>query len=360
MKIYKYGYFAENAKNNELFYYAFDFDDNLLYLSTPIHMDKSVYGEWVGIDVSTQEWAQIRKDPQWRNRDNDIEKAMSEFRDFGPRGSSAFIDDAKEALDNKKYAPSWHKFIECLISGSIFAIITSRGHEPESIKNVIEYIIDTELTDNEQYQMYNNCLKFCYFFRNNPEDYSKLPRGKFSENKLIQDYLGFCYFYGVNSDAFKAEFGYTGAEKGAENAKEAALKEFSKKINNYGEKVGSKVNLGFSDDDVRTVNHIQKIFGEELIDQFPITYNIYDTSDRDIKGGVRKKIVRESSQQDIGLQSSVLPFTKWNNMTQRFYPSNDNPTDDYHNQMKNNVGQTNDLFDDMDIEFVYKRKKKKR
>ena len=57
-----------------------------------------------------------------------------------------------------------------------------------------------------------------------------------------------------------------------------------------------------------------------------------------------------------GLESSVLPFTKWNNMTQRLYPnSKDAPQDDYHNQMKNMVNSAVDLHK----KFAYKRKNKK-
>jgi hypothetical protein len=70
----------------------------------------------------------------------------------------------------------------------------------------------------------------------------------------------------------------------------------------------------------------------------------------------KKYRLNETSHQTPGLESSVLPFTKWNNMTQRLYPnSKDAPTDDYHNQMKNHVNVAKDLYK----EFAYKRKKKK-
>jgi hypothetical protein len=86
-----------------------------------------------------------------------------------------------------------------------------------------------------------------------------------------------------------------------------------------------------------------------------VKLSLYKTTDPTVKGGEVTKFT-ETSHQTPGLESSVLPFTKWNNMTQRLYPnSKDAPTDDYHNQMKNNINQASDLYK----KFAFKRKKNK-
>jgi len=55
-----------------------------------------------------------------------------------------------------------------------------------------------------------------------------------------------------------------------------------------------------------------------------------------------------------GTSGSVLPFTKWNNMTQTLYPNKENPTDDTYNWFKNKLGMAKDLY----REFGYNRKRK--
>lgn len=175
-----------------------------------------------------------------------------------------------------------------------------------------------------------------------------------TKTKLIQDYLSVCDFYGVSSEYCKNKFGL-GDVSNPEIGKEKALKAFTKKVNQFGEKIGAKsVSLGFSDDDVKTVNHIEKFFKDELSLEFPIKYNVYNTSVRGNKG-IRTKINHQEevleTQNNFGSgmgDSSVMPFSKWNNMTQNLYPSGkDFSNDDFHNQFKNQIGQIKDLTNDV-------------
>lgn len=345
-------------KRTELHYCAFDWDDNILHMPTKIHMEKKEGDEWIPVDVSTAEFAIVRNDKDYRIAS---EKAFLEFRDVGERGKYAFVEDTIIAIKYKEFGPSWDAFIKCLEDGSIFAIITARGHEPQTIKDAVIYIINNCLTEDQKFNMYSNCLKEAYLFSDeNVDKYSRIIRGTLSDTPLIQAYLDSCFYYGVSSEAFANEFGRHNASN-PEHAKKLALDKFIKVCNDYGRKVGAKsVSIGFSDDDPKNVEHVKQFFKEKSALSFNdilMKYNVYKTTDRNIKGGERTKY-REGDLYESstwGMESSVIPFTKWNNMTQRLYPSGDNSKNDFHNQMKNRVNQANDLYK----EFAYKRKKKK-
>ena len=55
-----------------------------------------------------------------------------------------------------------------------------------------------------------------------------------------------------------------------------------------------------------------------------------------------------SGQTTSGLESSIMPFTKFNNMTQRLYPSNEK---DRQNDRKNQIN--NEINSDVDIARNY-------
>lgn len=364
--IQRFDRYIKESTQLELHYYAFDWDDNILHMPTVIHMDRKVGQNWVPIDVSTSEFAKVRNDKEnYRIRNNDPNDAFSEFRDFGPRGNQAFLEDVKKALSEKRYGPSWDSFIDCLTDCALFAIITARGHEPESIRGAVEYIIDNVLSENEQFLMYSNCLKEAYIFGvRDIDNYSRIIRGPLSEMPLIKNYLDNCSYYGVSSDSFAQEFGQSSASN-PEKAKELALDKFVETCNEFGHKVGAKsVSVGFSDDDPKNVEHVQAFFKEKSAlsyDGPEMKYNVYKTTDPLIKGGIRTKFkegekFNETSHQAWGMESSVLPFDKFNNMTQRLYPNTkEAPYDDYAHQIQNRTKMSNELYK----EFAYKKKRKK-
>jgi len=360
----------ESSDGLELSYYAFDIDDNLLHMPTVIHLEKRFGDEWKQIDVSTAEFAKLRTDTEnYRLLGNNPELAFSEFRDTGPRGDKAFIEDMKIAIKNKDYGPSWEAFIKCLSEGSIFALITARGNEPTTYRKAVEYIIDNILSKmpslNPGYSlvddMFQQLKKYKFLFREiNQKDIKDLKKNDIpSNNPLISAYLDNCSYYGVSSPSFAKEFGKASASN-PEVAKEIALNYFIEKCHDFGKRIGAKsVSVGFSDDDPKNVEHVRKYFKEKStlmnVDPTKMKLSLYKTTDRNVKGGEVTKFT-ETSHQATGMESSVLPFTKWNNMTQRLYPnSKDAPTDDYHNQMKNNINQANDLYK----KFAFKRKKNK-
>lgn len=334
--VLKFSKFLENQKHElELHYYAFDWDDNILHMDTVIHMDKLVDGEWVPTDVSTSDFAKVRGDKSnYRLRNNNPDEAFSEFRDTGPRGDSAFLQDVKSSISKRQFGPAWDSFKKCLSEGSIFSIITARGHEPKTLRLGVEYIIDNVLTEEETFLLYSNCLKHAYLFSYDGE-FDRIPKGVLSKTPLISLYLDECYFWGVSSESFKEEFG-AGSAQDPEKAKELALDKFVEKCNDLGRKVGAKsVSIGFSDDDPKNVDHVRSYFKEksaltnELMPH-DVKLSLYKTTDRSKKGGERsryisgKEEVFEAAGSSIapGMGSSVMAFSQFNNMSDRMFTNN--------------------------------------
>lgn len=276
-KVYKQTLLSESTENN-LLYYALDFDDNILNMSTVIHMEKLIDGDWVPTDVSTAEFAIVRGDvDNYRLLNQDPSAAFSEFRDNGPRGEEAFLLDVKKAITEKRYAPAWEDFIECLTSGAIFAIITARGHEPEAMRPGIEYIIDKVLTDTQKQEMYNHLLAYLYMFKD--ENIDNVPKlledlSTPSKDPIVKAYLDNCDLVGVSAPS------RSGSASNPEKAKEDALMQFADKADRFAKMVGKKAKIGFSDDDPGNVRHITDLAKNLHHERFAniISFTVKDTN----------------------------------------------------------------------------------
>ena len=283
-KLKKYDDFVnENVKTKPVLkYLSLDWDNNILDMPTKIHMLHLVDGKWIPEQVSTEKFAIVRNDKD--NWKPDPEKAYIEFRDNGPRGNNAFIEDMKYAIENKKFGPAWKKFLHCLINGSIFSLITARGHEPETMKKGVKYIIDTQLSDDDKHEMKSNLIAFQHMF-DNTFDILK----DYSFEYLVKSYLDKCYFIGVSSDSFNRK--HAGDASNPEKAKIHALNDFIEIIKSYGEKTGANVKVGFSDDDPKNINAVEKHFNEikPLYDDI-IKFSVINTNNPEIQGGIKKRI----------------------------------------------------------------------
>lgn len=252
-------------ENNSLLFYAFDWDDNLLNMSSEIIVldDK---GEEVGIE--THDFANFRskvgkEDFEYKghnivsypmvNGSVDYDRAYRNFMDSPD--PTVFFKDVKEALQRKNYAPSWEDFIECVVNGCLFSIITARGHEPQTIREAVEYIINTELSDDQKTMMYNNLLKFIYIFEKyNSDHFDKMPTADvFTENPLVTEYLFNCEYIGVSAES------RGGSPEHPEEAKREVLIDFKKRINNFAKSVGMNAKIGFSDDDKKNIEEIEDL-----------------------------------------------------------------------------------------------------
>jgi hypothetical protein len=241
-------------------------------------------GEWIEQKVDTEEFARIRGNKiNWRFKEgHGGQESFVEFQDFGETGDNTFLNDFKTAVKSKKFGPSWSKFIECLVNGNIFSIITSRGHSPKNIRRAFEWLIykyglnkfrglNIKNVDSDRSfedQMLENLLKFHELFGS-------------SSDYAIDEYLNACPIYTISSPEFNEQFGRMSAEE----AKRVALEDFNRIVNGYARKLGVKVKYGFSDDDPKFVKSAIDQFRELKRDKKNknIKYSVFDTGNKGIK-----------------------------------------------------------------------------
>ncbi len=341
--IKKFENFSTEEKVEYLYYYGFDWDDNILYMPTVIHMEKKIGDSWQPVDISTKEFAEVRSDVEnWRIINGNAEEAFCEFRDqtnYGlKRGETAFLEDLKVAISQRKLGPSWNDFIECLSNGTLFAIITARGHESPSMRTGVEWIIDNVLSKDELFSLYNNCLRFAYLFGQD-EHFPRVLTGKPSQNDLIKVYLDHCEFVGVSAPS------RGGSPSNPEKAKEEVFLEFCNKVNTFISELNQTythlgvkwvAKIGFSDDDVKNKEHVENIIQNLKKETFPniIQFTVKGTKDPE---NITKKVrtMTETSHQTPGLESSVLKFTQFGNMASQLNPQGPiDRQDDFANQMR--------------------------
>lgn len=239
-------------------YYAFDWDDNILHMPTPIHM---VY-KGVPKDILPGQFAKIRKKPNWALG----EKAFDEFRDYGPRGVNGFLNDIKIAISKQNFGPSWNQLIQSIVNGHIIMIITARGHEPNILRNAVRYIISNCLTPEEKITMTHNIKILAQLYHENPP-----------KNGYIDWYLDQCMFVGIYSKYFEDTFKISLAPAQTEKAKEMILNYLITQINEKNQKLGYKFTVGMSDDDVGNISVIKKFFRKSSWSNVVGLY-VYDTS----------------------------------------------------------------------------------
>jgi len=274
----KYINFLNELKENKLSFSAFDWDDNIMNMPTKILLQQLVNGEFIDVNVSTEEFATIRskisqdpKEGEYRLYNNSVPETYKNFGD-----TDLFIKETKEGLDKKLYGPAFYDFIDTLIDGEIFAIITARSVEPIALKKGIEIIIYDYLSDLQQHQMLENLMNYSELFGTNPDS-------------LIEHYLDKCDYYPVNSEEFMSKHEGKVSPANPELGKKIALNEFSKRIEQYGFQTNRKVNLGFSDDDSGNIDAISKHFNE-INDIYHIDYFVFDTSKQDKNNITKIKI----------------------------------------------------------------------
>ena len=232
-------------------YYAFDWDDNIVTMPTKIIL-KDDQGREVG--MSTEDFADYRteigKEPFEYHDRTIVGFADEPFRYFGVKGNKQFIVDAMLA----KPGPAWADFVESINNGSIFSIVTARGHNPNVLKEgVYNYIVSNTNGINS-----DELIK-------NLEKYRDLAdKEEISKSEMIREYLDMCRFYPVT-------FG-EGSATNPEEGKIKALKEFVKYVKDISNRIQKKAflknkinnyfvpKIGFSEDDLKNVEVVKKHF----------------------------------------------------------------------------------------------------
>ncbi len=255
IQIIKEGFRDDTTPNMK--YYAFDWDDNIVHMPTKI-MLKTDSGEEVG--MSTDDFAKYRHDlgkkPIMYKGDIIVGFADNAFRNFRTEGDENFIVDAMKA----KVGPAFNDFKEAINNGSIFAIITARGHNPNTIKKAIYNYIQTGFNGIDKKQLVKNLRKYRDFV--DEED--------LSDNELIKTYLSLNKYHPVT-------FGQ-GSAANPEELKVIAMDDFVSYIQGmaallnkkaYLKKdirnrfIPAKPSIGFSDDDPKNVEVMKKHFEDK-------------------------------------------------------------------------------------------------
>ena len=262
-------------------YYAFDWDDNLLFMPTSIILLSDKDDE---VPMSTEDFAehrqQIGNEPFNYKGTAIVDFAPNPFRNFRSEGDKRFVLDSLLAQPG----PSWNDFVECINGGSIFAIITARGHNPKTLREAVyNLIMSNHLGINNK--TLSRSLKR---YRNLGGDVNVdgKPITTLTKNEL-NEYLNLCRFEPVtfgDGDASNPEEGKIKAMRNfigycKEMAQEIGEKAFFKNdiVNNEIEPI-----IGFSDDDERNIEKM-KGFLEKEYEKNPV--KTYLT-----KGGNKKEV----------------------------------------------------------------------
>lgn len=132
-------------------FYFFDFDDNVMFLATPIYIfERETRTE---ISLSTAEFArvspQLGRPGAYENYEVDPDDSVGSFRRFRDSlrtdadGEQPFIEDVRAALAGPTQdwkGPSWEIFFHAVHNQRPLAIITARGHDPKTITSGISLL----------------------------------------------------------------------------------------------------------------------------------------------------------------------------------------------------------------------------
>ena len=145
-------------------FYFFDFDDNVVYLSTPIVLfhKKTNKEIFVGSGEFAQENKRIGKAGPYADyylNFDDLTGSFRYFRDhsFGlldkiVRKKQTFVQDVAKAIQNADYdwkAPSWNCFYHATFNKRPTSVITARGHDSETIKKGVSLMVKEGHLPNE-------------------------------------------------------------------------------------------------------------------------------------------------------------------------------------------------------------------
>jgi hypothetical protein len=261
----------------DLKYYAFDWDDNIVHMPTKIIV-KDEDGDEVG--MSTDDFAEHRhhigKEPFEYKGKMIVGFGENPFRNFRTEGDKDFLVDAMRA----KTGPAFDDFREAINNGSIFSIITARGHNPSTLKEAVYNYIIEGFNGIDKEELIKNLKKYRSF----------VGEDEMSDDELIKSYLELNKYHPVSF----------GDDKGAQNPEEAkvrAMEDFVSYIkgmaavlnkraylkNDIGNKfIPAEPTIGFSDDDPRNIEVMQKHFKNKP-DNIVKTYSTAGGTKKEVK-----------------------------------------------------------------------------
>ena len=288
----------EEVASRDFKYYIFDWDDNILHMPTKIKMEHlEEDGTWKKVEMSTSTFAMVRTDTEHYRAPSDggWAEAFSNFEDHPDKEN--FILDTLDALERvqhgEKPGPSYNALKKTLREGRIFAIVTARGHSPETIEKAVRLFIRYALSEDERAEMMSNLRGYRRYI-------DGVGDGEFgTDQEELDFYLSMCRYSAVTYQGFKDRMVQdpiyqeklataTNASR-PELAKEFAIRDFVEHIFHMLRRngtMGRPVSIGFSDDDKGNVKSVSSYIQKELSKRFDgIKFVVYDTSDRTLSKG---------------------------------------------------------------------------
>jgi hypothetical protein len=247
---------VDQEANPIMKYYAFDWDDNLLYMPTKIILideDRNKVG------MSTKDYSKyeskIGVEPFEYNDSIIKDYADNAFKYFEEGTDSQFVIDSLMA----EPGPAWSDFVDAVNNGCIFSIITARGHNPDTLKESCYNMIISNKNGLRRDELLSNLEKFRDF-----EDTNK--------KNMILDYLDLCRFYPVT---YKTKSGIE-----IPRLKSIAMKKFIQYIKDYSNQIKEKSflknkisnsfnpRLEYSDNDEKNIKELESRFKKEINSNF--------------------------------------------------------------------------------------------
>jgi hypothetical protein len=272
--------FTEGFKSEgtpDLKYYAFDWDDNIVHMPTKIIV-KNEDGSEVG--MSTDDFAEFRhligKEPFNYKGNTIVGYGENPFKNFRTDGDKDFLVDAMRA----RKGPAFDDFREAINNGSIFSIITARGHNPNTIKEAIYNYIIEGFGGIDKDELIKNLKKYRSF----------VGEDDMSDDELIKSYLELNKYHPVS-------FGDDAGAVNPEEAKVTAMEDFVNYIRAMAsvlnkraflkKDIANKFNpdtltIGFSDDDPKNIEVMQRHFKNKP-DNIVKTYSTAGGSKKEVK-----------------------------------------------------------------------------
>ncbi len=285
----------DQVRSRDFKYYIFDWDDNILHMPTKILLEKrGEDGVWRETAVSTATFALVRADEaNWRAPKGGWEEAFRDFQD--EPGRNTFIEDTIAALERIEHGqrpgPSYNTLKKTLREGRLFAIVTARGHAPETIEKAVRVFIRYALSESEREEMMAN-LRGYRRWLDKIETFG-------TDAEELDYYLSMCRYSAVTNPDFKVRMANDPIYKeklarspraaGQEIAKEFAIRDFVEHVFHMIQRTHGfdrSVSIGFSDDDPSNVKTVSDYIRRELGRRFEgIKFVVYDTSDRTLAKG---------------------------------------------------------------------------
>ncbi len=139
-------------------FYFFDFDDNVLYLKTPIILFHKKTNEELFVDsgIFARNHKDIGKTGLYSDYYMNYNDEIGSFRFFRDKifthteikkgFKQSFVKDIEDAIvhaDTLWKAPSWNSFYHATYNQRPVSLITARGHHPETIKAGIDLLVQS-------------------------------------------------------------------------------------------------------------------------------------------------------------------------------------------------------------------------